>query len=214
MGTRVAEPSARFGPQGRGNEPPHPITHPLEPLDMTLRPLAAAAALVLSATAALAQTAPRAVPISLSGDGSFSTTFKESHYTAGAFTDTFTFGSLSGGTASVGLLSWAMNELKDIDFVSASLNGHALSLDRAGAFDFASLASQSFTGPLVLTVSGIVGPDLAPGAYARGASYWVALGGEASVSSPTAPVPEPGTYALMLAGLSAIGFLARRRQRR
>lgn len=183
---------------------------------MTLRPLAAAAALVLSATAAMAQTAtPRVVPISLAGDGSFSTTFKESHYTAGAFTDSFSFGTLSGGTASVGLLSWAMNDWKDIDFVSATLNGHALSLDRNGAFDFGSLSSTAFTGPLVLTVSGIVAPGLAAGEYARGASYWVSLGGEAALhATPTTPVPEPGTYMLMLAGLSAIGFLARRRVRR
>jgi hypothetical protein len=32
--------------------------------------------------------------------------------------------------------------------------------------------------------------------------------------NPTAPIPEPGTYALLLAGLGVIGFVARRRQAR
>jgi hypothetical protein len=182
---------------------------------MTLRPLAVAAAFALGTATAMAQSTPHARSIALADDGSFSTRFKESHHTAGAFSDTFTFDSLSGGTATVGLLSWAMNEWKDIDFVSATLNGQALSLDRSGAFDFGTLASSSFSGPLVLTVNGIAAPGLAAGEHARGASYWVMLGGDASVaSSPTAPVPEPGTYVLMLAGLSAVGFLARRRVRR
>lgn len=33
-----------------------------------------------------------------------------------------------------------------------------------------------------------------------------------SVTTPLSPVPEPETYAMMLAGLGAIGFLARRRR--
>lgn len=38
------------------------------------------------------------------------------------------------------------------------------------------------------------------------------LGGSLDSVSLTAAVPEPGTYALMFAGLAAIGFIARRRQ--
>ena len=37
------------------------------------------------------------------------------------------------------------------------------------------------------------------------------LGGSLDSVSLTAAVPEPGTYALMLAGLAAVGFIARRR---
>ncbi|GCL62355.1 FxDxF family PEP-CTERM protein [Pseudaquabacterium pictum] len=39
-----------------------------------------------------------------------------------------------------------------------------------------------------------------------------ASGGMYGVSVNVTPVPEPETYAMMLAGLAALGFLARRRQ--
>ena len=54
-------------------------------------------------------------------------------------------------------------------------------------------------GQYHLDISGVFGPN------ASGGQYSVAL-------NAVPAVPEPETYALMLAGLGAVGFMARRRR--
>jgi hypothetical protein len=51
--------------------------------------------------------------------------------------------------------------------------------------------------------------------YTMGGTHYLAIANEVSGTTTVyslAPVPEPETYALMLAGLALIGFMARRRR--
>lgn len=124
----------------------------------------------------------------------------------GAFTDIFHFtpDATFGSTAQAFLanLSVTGSDASAINFTSANLNGIALTgFGGPTVFGYAQgqvLAQTSllFNGPLTLTVIG----------NSHGGSY----GGTFNLN--LAPVPEPETYGMLLAGLGILSFLARRRK--
>ncbi len=150
--------------------------------------------------------------VSMAGGGSLGTPSPSASFSNtvnGAFTDNWTF---DLGSASIVAASLTNVEISfygksgGILGFSASLNGTPLLLNTSSVtvppvtVNTQVLAGVASMGPgamFKLTVSGT-------GITGTSASY----GGNLVAT----PVPEPETWALMLAGVGAVGFLARRRQ--
>ena len=109
--------------------------------------------------------------------------------------DVLTFTGLAAGTYEFTLTLSGQNGL----FTGASLNGIiGTTASSPGGKVFFGFVEGTSTAPFVLTLNGLnLGTQAKPGLYS----------GELTVTA----VPEPTTYALLLAGLGAIGFVARRR---
>jgi hypothetical protein len=160
---------------------------------------ASAAALVAVAAPASAQTVITLVP----GPGGSLTGGFESEVVGGTvatpagFSQTFTFALPAIGTTSSSITSISTMMSNDIDFTSVLLNGTALQLGSSGPTEFRFINNlATVAGIQTLVVNGI----------SRGSG---SFGGSVSFS-PTAAVPEPTTWALLLLGFAAIGFSMRR----
>ncbi len=166
---------------------------------MNLKRLFVTAALACTAGAALADPPP--VTLTPSGGGLFSGAFTQ--MVDGLFIDTFTF--LPATFA--GLVSVTLSSVSGpVSFFTASLNDHDFSFFPevdGPAFSFS--ATVTADAPLTLTVFGAV---LAGDGNPGGAGSYHGTINAASVAA----VPEPETYALMLAGIAAVGWGARRRR--
>lgn len=183
------------------------------------RTLLATALIALSAGSAQALDVSNTIPLVGDNQTGYSAGLSDpsgtdvNHTLSGSFTDTFTFNFSGNAVVDVWLNSSASaNKLatQQIVFTSATLNGVSLTIDapsqlQGTIFRTAGLFQEPLTGSFVLTVNGYAGLAGNTG-NAISASY----SGGINVM-PTA-VPEPESYALLLAGLGVVAFVARRRK--
>ncbi|MDP3221761.1 MAG: PEP-CTERM sorting domain-containing protein [Rubrivivax sp.] len=112
------------------------------------------------------------------------------------------------GSASI-LNGAAVWEVGTADGIGPRLIG--VNLDIFNATTSALVASDSFAGTLAgFATSTFANTNISPGLYRL-----VATGNgirESSLDVTVSFIPEPGTYALMLAGLGVVGLMVRRRQ--
>jgi PEP-CTERM motif len=155
--------------------------------------LAAAIFGVASANAATVLT------FTFSADGNSAVASFNSSGAGLSFSDLYTF-TLPAGFASTSLTSAAVNGTTDTAFTSVLLNSLVLTTNSSGAIDEKSLLNVPVpAGPNTLTVNGTSG-----GLY----SY----GGNISFTK-TLPVPEPASWALMIAGFGGLGAALRSKRR-
>ena len=157
-----------------------------------LRAVAVSAALMFCMAGASAATT-----VTLTGSGNdYTGGFYVTHNSD--FIDEFVFTpSFPSSLVSASLITIGFSGITDIDFTDVKLNGVSLTLVNTEPGGAAYTASELLLhGPLTLTVIGTSGSN---------ATY--------SGTINLTVVPEPETYALMVAGLGLVGVISRRKRK-
>ena len=158
------------------------------------------AALVAFGLSLAATAAPAATFINFAApapNGSISGTFGSNGISTPDFVDVFDFSWPAAGATSVTFSTVGFG-MTDVTFTSATLNGVDINLSPDGIFEFGSLIGQATgAGPQQLVITGTSG---GAGSYSGTLSFDVAL------------VPEPASWAMMIAGFGGVGALLRRRR--
>ena len=168
---------------------------------MVLTKFCAATALALLSCAAMATTS--VLDLS-SGSGGFVSTPP-----SGGFRDTYTF-TLPIAATFTGIVTSVVNGGQDVDFSSITLTGPS------GLFSFAKLSSDPFEIWTMPTTSLLAAGSYSLTLLGLNSAAIGTYSGDVALSAVPAPVPvpmpEPESYALMLAGLGAIGLAVSRRR--
>ena len=135
--------------------------------------------------------------------------FNATSMPAGPFSDVFSFGISSPGSFGISVINFPVTGLFNSVFTSASLisnpdgvlfnsDDSLLSVGTLAANTISFLSGPVGAGSYYLNVNGIGNGS---------------LGGLYNGSISVAAVPEPETYAMLLAGMGVMGFIARRRNK-
>ena len=157
---------------------------------MKLKSIVASAVLAIAATSSFAATTHNYSQAILTGADQVVDTFVAS----GGFSSSFTFYNAPTFAA---WLTDGSTTYQYLDSGSGSLSFGPFMVD----YDNLALGGSLPNGTWSLHVQGTSGAT-----YVGGATF------NAGAVVPTSPVPEPETYAMLLAGLGAVGFMSRRRK--
>lgn len=158
---------------------------------MKFKSLAIAGVLALAATSSFANLTTNLGTLTPPQSVGFNNTV------SGSFMDTYNFSLSDASNVGVSITNFSFFNVGNIMSFAAMLDGNALTLTSLGVAQQLAGSATLTGGNHVLTVSGIGGRP--------NASY----GGNVVA----APVPEPESFAMLLAGLGLMGAIARRRNK-